>query len=78
MVEDNEEKKSFIAITFTEPGSTLFNIMIEGVTPLQLLALTAYLEVRAKNELIVQENTRLEQQKEMQIAVPKSGIITER
>jgi len=80
MVEDNktEEKRSFVLVEFTELGSVFFNIVLDNVTPLQVLAMSQYLEVRAKNELIMQENARLDQQKEMQIAVPKSSIITER
>lgn len=80
MVEDNkaEEKKSFVHAQFTEFGSVFFNLMVDNVTPLQMIALAEYLSIRGKNELIMQENARHEQQKEMQIAVPKSSIITER
>ena len=78
MIEEEETKRSFILVEFTDIGSAMFNIKMDNVTPLQVLTAIQYLEIRAKNELIMQENARLEQQKEMQIAVPKGNIITER
>lgn len=75
---EEEKKRSFIMVEFTDIGSALFNLVMDNVTPLQILTAVQYLEIRAKNEIIMQENARLEQQKEMQIAVPKGNIITER
>jgi len=75
---EEEKKRSFIMVEFTDIGSALFNLVMDNVTPLQILTAVQYLEIKAKNEIIMQENARLEQQKEMQIAVPKGNIITER
>lgn len=68
---DVEEKRpSFILVQFAEVGSTVLQVKFENVTPLQVLALASYLEVKGKNQLIIEENARAEREAEMSLAVP--------
>ncbi len=78
MENEKEQPRSFIAIEFTEPGSALFRIIPENVTPLQLLMVGEYLKLTAKSQILAQEKVALEQQEQMKIQVPKGKVITER
>lgn len=75
MVDEQEKPKSYVMVVFEEVGSTNLNFMAEGVTPLQLLALANYLELKGKNALIQQENAREEQKVAQQLSVPRDKII---
>jgi hypothetical protein len=70
-----ETPKSYIFIKFEDIGSVIMTFIAEGVVPLQMLAMAHYLEVMGKNELIKQENERLEKEAATNIARPKQGII---
>jgi hypothetical protein len=70
-----EEPKSYIFIKFEDIGSVIMNMISNGVTPLQMLAMAHYLEVKGKNSLIQQENERLEKEAANNIARPKPGIL---
>ena len=73
---DEERPKSFVLALFEDIGSTVIQqIQIEGLTPLQLIALAAYLELRGKNELIKQENEREEQARQQRLSVPRDKIV---
>lgn len=75
MSDQQPAPKSYAFVQFTEPGSVIFQATFEGVTPLQLLALASYLEVRGKNALVQQENERMEREAQQQLSVPKPGIL---
>lgn len=62
--------ESYIVIRFEQMGSVAFNSNIQA-TPLQLLAVAAWLEVKAKNMLIQEENRRAEEEAQHTIARPK-------
>ena len=75
--EKKESPKSFFFVSFEDIGSVIMTGMnIIGITPLQMIALASWLEVKGKNELIEQENRRLERQAEQSIARPPQGIVT--
>lgn len=76
MSEDTEEKKqSYILVAFAGENSTIMQMQLVNVSPAQVLAATAILEVKAKNAYIQQENERLEKEAQMNIGVPAKGII---
>ncbi len=77
----NEEQvlpRCFIAIEFTAPGSALFRIVPENVSPLQLLMVGEYLKLTATNQILIQEQESRAQQEAMKIQVPTGEIVTER
>lgn len=65
-----EKKPSFIVVRFAEIGSVVLNVQFENVTSLQVLAVADYLELKGKNQLIMEENERMEREREMSLAVP--------
>jgi len=69
--EQPEVKLSFVFARFAETGSVILEVKFENVTSLQVLALASYLELKGKNQLIIEENARLEREAEMSLAVPK-------
>jgi len=75
---EQEQPRSFIAIEFTAPGSVLFRIVPENVSPLQLLMVGEYLRLTAKNQILIQEQEIRAQQEQMKIQVPTGKIVTER
>lgn len=76
MDEQTQNKpKSYVVATFSDIGSVVVNVVMEGVTPLQVIALAQYLEVKGKNELIRTENERLEQEAMRNISRPKPEIL---
>lgn len=75
--ESKENPKSFFFVSFEDVGSVVMtNMNFVGITPLQMIALASWLEVKGKNELIQQENKRLEMEAERNIARPPPGIVT--
>lgn len=79
MTDENIEQKSFILVAFAGVNSLQdMQINLMNVTPAQVLAATAILEVKAKNAYIMQENERLEREAQMQIARPTDKIIVGR
>ena len=68
-------EESFVVIKFEHLGSAVLDVAFSNVTPLQVLAASAYLELRAKNELIQQENKRMAREAEQSIARPNQGIV---
>jgi hypothetical protein len=66
-----QEENSFVVVRFAATGSVVFQAQFEGVTPMQMLALAGWLEVKAKNELIKSENQRAEEEAQKSISRPK-------
>jgi len=75
---EQEQPRSFIAIEFTAPGSAMFRVIPENVSPLQLLMVGEYLRITAKSQIIMQEQEFRAQQEQMKIQVPTGKIVTER
>ena len=75
MDKQTEPQKSYILVAFAGVNSTIMEIHLENVSPAQVLAATAMLEVKAKNAFILQENERLEREAQMQIVRPTDKII---
>ncbi len=74
-----DEEKSFIHIEFESIGSAeITGYQMENVSPLQILALSAFLEFEGKSALSVQRQAQLQaqmaRQEQQRIAVPKSTI----
>ena len=78
MEDEKEQPRSFIAIEFTAPGSAMFRVIPENVSPLQLLMIGEYLKLTAQNQIIMQEQESRMQQEQMKIQVPTGKIVTER
>lgn len=75
MDENREDQKSYILVIFKEINSVESEIRLINVSPAQVLAATAMLEVKAKNAFIQQENERATREAEMNIEIPAKGII---
>lgn len=75
-MDEQEKPKSFVLAVFSDVGSTIMNVQYEGVTPMQLLALSEYFQLVGKNRLLVELNERDEQLREQKLAVPENKIIT--
>lgn len=72
---EEQEQKSFILVRFASVGSVEAQTVFENVTPLQVLAIAGFLELKAKSELARIENERAEQQVQQRLAVPKDKIL---
>jgi len=66
-----EQERSLIVIQFTAPGSVVFQAQFEGVTPMQMMAIAGWMEVKAKNAIIQAENERAAEEARNSIARPK-------
>ena len=72
----DEKPKSYFLVHFEDIGSTIITHMdFAGITPLQMTSLATWLEVKGKNELIQQENRRLEDEAEKNISRPTQEIL---
>jgi hypothetical protein len=75
MVEQNmEQPKSFIQIIFSDVGSTLFEAQMNGVTPLQILALAEYLHFIGESGLSKQQVEQEQRKARGKIVVPGSDL----
>lgn len=76
---EKELPKSFILVQFADIGSAnIVNAQFEGVTPLQVLALSEYLQLIGKQKLLVDMTEREAQMAEQKLSVPENKIITAR
>ena len=75
-MDEQEKPKSFIFVAFADIGSTIMNVQYEGVTPMQLLALSEYFQLVGKNKLLLEMSEREEQMRQQQLAIPENKIIT--
>jgi len=72
----DDKPESFILVVFEGVNSVNIKTMTtDGVSPLQLMAISDYLNVLARNELVMQINDRLEIQRQQQLAVPRQGLV---
>jgi|MudIll2142460700_1097286.scaffolds.fasta_scaffold284932_2 hypothetical protein len=67
---DQQTPQSYIQIIFKEPGSVLFDAQVNGVTPLQFLALGEYFRLLGETQLAKEQMQREEEMKRKKIAVP--------
>jgi hypothetical protein len=73
----DEKPKSFIIVQFADVGSAnMVNAQFEGVTPLQVLAFSEYLQLIGKQKLLTELQEREAQMAEQKLAVPENKIIT--
>jgi len=70
-----EQPRSYVFIEFEQTGSVVLRANFENVTPLQIIAAAEYISIKAKNELIAQENARMMREAEQSVARPKPGIL---
>ena len=74
MDEQNDENRSYVLIEFEDIGSVKFDAKLHNVIPLQLLALSQYLEFEGKNNLAMQRAAQMQyemqKQQAQKIAVP--------
>jgi hypothetical protein len=73
-----EIKPSYVLVRFAEIGSVLLDVQFENVTSLQILALAHYFEVKGKSQLVLEENERMERERETSLAVPSGKILVGR
>lgn len=73
---DETMQKSFIYIEFAGPGIAEFKIMKQNITPAQALGAVQILELQVKNWWVQEENRRLEAERERQLSVPSTKILT--
>jgi len=75
-MDDTTVPESFLLIVFEGVNSVNLKTMTtEGVSPLQLLSISEYLNVLARKKLMDQINLREELQKQQQLSVPNQGLI---
>ena len=75
-MDDTIVPESFLLVVFEGVNSVNLKTMTtEGVSPLQLLAISEYLNVLARKKLVDQINLREELQKQQQLSVPTQGLI---
>ena len=74
-----DEKESKITITFEDYGSVLFTSQFQNVNPMQILALSQYLEFEGKSALQtakIQAMMAREEQNKPKIEVPDSILVS--
>ena len=74
-----DEKESKITITFEDYGSVLFTSEFQNVNPMQILALSQYLEFEGKSALQtikIQAMMAREEQNKPKIEVPDSILVS--
>ena len=68
--------ESFLLVVFEGVNSVNIKTMTtEGISPLQLLSISEYLNVLARKKLIDQINIQEELQRSKQLAVPNQGLV---
>jgi hypothetical protein len=75
---DENEKESKITIVFDSYGSVIFTSQFQNVNPMQLLALSQYLEFEGKSALQaakIQAMMNREEQNKPKIEVPDSILV---
>lgn len=70
-----DEIKSRLLVEFSGVGSATFDVKFENVTPTQLLAIAGYLELKAKNEIIILENKKHEYDEMNKLSMPEKPEI---
>lgn len=71
----DEKPRSYVLAKFKEVNSVEMELILENVSPGQVLALAQILDVKAKNAFIQLENERLQREAEMQLSTPSQHII---
>ena len=81
---DNEKKskedvvvsnESFLTARFASPGSAIFEINMNNVIPLQLIALANYLQLMGETFLLQQESERARRETAQKIIVPEGKFV---
>jgi hypothetical protein len=70
----DEEKKSYFHVEFEHVGSASFTVDLQNITPMQMLAMSAWMEFEAKHQLSMEKASqfqqRLQQEQMQSIAIP--------
>ena len=75
-MDDLVAPESFLLVVFEGVNSVNIKTMsTEGVSPLQLLAISEYLNVLARKKLVDQITIQEDLQRNRELAVPKQGLI---
>lgn len=70
MDQQQEQPKSFIQIVFKDIGSVEFNAMMDGIVPMQLLALAEYLHFLGESGLVQEKVKEAQRAQQNKIVVP--------
>lgn len=71
---EEEQNFGYIRVKFVQQGSVFFDFEVDGVVPMQMIAIGEYLSTLGKSKLL-QEHARAQQEGTKQkIQVPQPGI----
>ena len=70
MSNEQEKPKSFIQIIFVDVGSVVFSAQVDGVVPLQFLAIAEYFRIMGEVGIARQEQQKAQEMQRNKIAVP--------
>jgi len=71
---EEEQNAGFISIRFMRQGSVFFDFEVDGVVPMQMIAIGEYLSTLGKSKLL-QEQARAQQaESKQQIQIAQPGI----
>lgn len=78
--EDAElDKQSFLVVRFTGMGSALFEASFNNVVPTQILAVSQYLDIKARNAILQEEvanmRRKIEEEDRTKLIVPGTKIL---
>lgn len=71
---NQQAPQSYIQIVFQDIGSTIFNMNVDGVTPLQFLAVAEYFRIYGEMLVMKQQAKEAAEAQRNKIAVP-DGIL---
>ena len=69
-MDEQNKPKSFIQIVFADVGNVFFDMQIDGVVPLQFLAVAEYLRILGEAGIARQETQRAQETQRKKIMVP--------
>lgn len=69
-MDQQEQPKSFIQVIFKDIGSVEFNIMMDGIVPMQLLAIAEYFHFLGESGLVQEKVREAQQAQKNKIVVP--------
>jgi hypothetical protein len=78
--EDAElDKQSFLVVKFAGMGSALFEASFNNVVPTQILAVSQYLDIKARNAILQEEvanmRRKIEEEDRTKLIVPGTKIL---
>lgn len=61
IMSDEEKKKSYFYIEFEDVGSAKFEVKLENITPIQMLAMAEWMRFEAEYQLQMEKAVQLQQ-----------------